>query len=120
MAKQRNSLGVLVLPTPHGTMTWEQYKEAYGIDLNEIFDWSEDVGSIFIKSSFSKFIALDWRPLLNHYGYTFIERAPIELIVGLLLQGLVSGDDDEKIYIATNVVSFTIDAKNKTVDGEEV
>lgn len=33
MAKIRNSLGVLVLPVPVGEMTWEQYKDKYGIDL---------------------------------------------------------------------------------------
>lgn len=121
MAKQRNSLGVLVLPTrtDANTMTWAQYKEKYGIDLNEIFGWTEDVGSVFIKPSFSKFIALDWRPLISEFNYTAIERSPVELIFSMSSQGIVSGDYDEVITFSTNVVYFQIDAKNKTVLGEE-
>lgn len=37
MSKIRNSLGLLVLPVPSDVMTWDEYKEHYGIDLNNIF-----------------------------------------------------------------------------------
>jgi hypothetical protein len=71
MAKQRNSLGVIVLPVPYNeTITWEEYKKRYGIDLDEIFD-STIIGdgyTVRVKDSVTKLILLssDKRYLKNN------------------------------------------------------
>lgn len=57
MAKQRNSLGVIVLPIPYERLTVEEYKSHYGIDLNEIFAIRNN--STHFKKGFSKLIAID-------------------------------------------------------------
>lgn len=65
MAKQRNSLGFLVLPTTgEVTITWEQYKERTGIDLDKLFK-IENIGSddspmykISVRETCRKIIAI--------------------------------------------------------------
>ena len=48
MAKIRNSLGVLVLPIPSEEMTWEQYKDKYGIDLANSLPFKDRSGHMAI------------------------------------------------------------------------
>lgn len=68
MAKQRNSLGIQVLPVPSNeTLTWEQYKERYGIDLEKIFEVVDQTSDpdnpsygVYFKTSFSKIIVLSY------------------------------------------------------------
>ena len=57
MAKQRNPLGICVLPTPGDKITWEEYKTRYGIDLEKIFMDSGD-GYLVFRQSFTKIIAI--------------------------------------------------------------
>ena len=65
MAKQRNSLGLLVLPVLFDG-TWEEYKEATGIDLDKIvkvINTGTDDNpryAIFFKEDFRKLIALSF------------------------------------------------------------
>ena len=67
MAKNKNALGICVLPLPmedSEPVTWERYKELTGIDLNDLFGVSLDLDSdpneyyIRFKKGFSKIIAL--------------------------------------------------------------
>ena len=61
MFKIRNSLGVLVLPVPYqDTISWDKYKQRYGIDLDSIFEIVEkgDDYAIKVKKSCSKMIIL--------------------------------------------------------------
>lgn len=63
MAKQRNSLGICVLTLPNEeTLTWEQYKEKFGIDLEKIFTIYEDTGTYYvqIRKDFRKMIVLSY------------------------------------------------------------
>ena len=69
MAKQRNSLGFLVLPVPHGgsSISWAEYKEKTGIDLEKIFevvdisgDPDDPLYEVAFKTSCSKIIVLSF------------------------------------------------------------
>ena len=58
MAKQRNSLGIVVLRgTNNETISWEDYKKLTGIDLEKIFFINDD-GYISFKRDMSKIILL--------------------------------------------------------------
>ena len=68
MAKQRNSLGICVLTWSSGDskMSFEAYKEKYGVNLDDIFtigivdrsDPDNPIYGVGIKSGYSKIIAL--------------------------------------------------------------
>ena len=69
MAKQRNSLGICVLPVLHGgsPISWDEYKERYGVDLEKIFevvdisgDPDDPMYEVAFKTSFSKIIVLSF------------------------------------------------------------
>lgn len=61
MAKQRNSLGVLVLPVPtNEKISWDEYKDLYGIDLNTLFvvSFDSDLYEVYFNPACSKLILL--------------------------------------------------------------
>lgn len=67
MAKQRNSLGICVLPVPKDEkITWEQYKERFGIDLEKIFLVRLD-GDYYveIRKDFRKLIVLSYEDVYD-------------------------------------------------------
>ena len=124
MAKQRNSLGMIVLPVPYGTMTWDEYKQKYGIDLEKFFK-VEKVGDttdyrVLFRSGNTKLIILSATDELEGTGIgapriaipngfdmavTSIDSASLALYVR----------DDAEVY----GYIFAIKA-NKTVNGGSI
>ena len=118
MAKQRNSLGICVLPIPNGSMTWDEYKETYKIDLSKIF-YNDESDVTRCNPSFSKLIAVsvdprivtnDFFPYLSFptsYG-SFAESDDSTSIVFMVF------DNNDQ-----SGVTFKINAYGKTVVGAE-
>ena len=63
MAKEKNSLGFLVLPVPNGEVSWGEYKDRYGIDIHDIVEFYDDTDNdlyyLRLKNSVSKVILLE-------------------------------------------------------------
>lgn len=66
MSKIRNSLGVLVLPVPNEPLSFAQYKQRYGINLDEVFILNDDDATI-VKPSFTKVIYLSFEGVSSPY-----------------------------------------------------
>ena len=103
MAKQRNSLGVVVLPSFEETISWEEYKKRTGIDLDSIFIIYED--SIWFRPRFGKMVVIDSSnlpyvsapvPTLAHPN--FFSRVAIDDVQELRLA--VMNNDEIGYYIA--------------------
>lgn len=75
MAKQRNSLGLLVFPTTDNeTISWDEYKKRTGIDLDEFLK-IEDLGTpdsplyqISVRETCRKIIAISCETLVGTYS----------------------------------------------------
>lgn len=84
MAKQRNSLGIVVLTWAQGDskMSFEAYKEKYGVNLDDIFtisivdnsDPDNPLYGVGIKNDYSKIIALKNQ---SSYGDPAVSFPPI-------------------------------------------
>ena len=59
MSKIRNSLGVLVLPVPNKQLTWEQYKDKFGIDLASSLGLRKTSSGNYVLNFPRKLIYLD-------------------------------------------------------------
>ena len=66
MSKIRNSLGVLVLPVVYESLSFDQYKQRYGIDLDEIFTLSADEETI-VRASCTKALYLSFGGVSSPY-----------------------------------------------------
>lgn len=79
MAKQRNSLGICVLPAINSErLSWEEYKERTGVDLEKIFYAINNSGdpdnpeyTVLFKTSFSKLIVVNF---VSEYSELAIPR----------------------------------------------
>ena len=62
MSKIRNSLGLLVLTAPQegDVLTWDQYKEQFGIDLHTIFEVDSVSKEVRIRPDVKKIFVVDF------------------------------------------------------------
>ena len=89
MSKIRNSLGVLVLPIPNDYITWEQYKQRYGVDLASLFPTIPSAGHIdfHLSKSPTKLLCVSG---LVPYGY-YPNVVPVSCVEVRVLK---NGDDE--------------------------
>ena len=82
MAKQRNSLGMLILPVITENMTFAEYEQKFGIDLSTIFKISDDGSTVIVDSS--KLILLDIFPTT---GKSIYPKYQVPLITQPVVDG---------------------------------
>ena len=117
MAKQRNSLGVLVLPVPQDTKTFGEYRELYGIDLFKVFPYeikNSDVyfdplnesKLIYISENGGQQFALHLVPLLTISGSTIVDDGNI---IGRTLVLPVTGYDiDSHVFVSIGELIISV------------
>lgn len=110
MSKIRNSLGVLVLTAPHSgdVLTWEEYKEQFGIDLHTIFEVDNDSKEVNIRPDIRKIFAVDFTLPFKDIG----ESGNHLLITPILYVSRTSDSDDDivinTLYFEENTQSFQL------------
>lgn len=112
MAKEKNSLGIVVLtelPIGDPAITFDQYKELYGVDLNEIFVYSTNT-TIF-KQSFTKLIVL--KRVESPYGVT--QPLAFQYNGDSIILASHIGEDEGFVVMS----GLVIDAKLQTVQAYE-
>ena len=122
MAKQRNSLGVLVLPVPDNeSFTWDEYRDLYGIDLTKLFEivLDESGYGVYYKGS-RKLIALSTPESLTRPSNDSARCLPLVIVNNIENQVNLDIDDAYMILkFANNNADLSILVyANKTIVGE--
>ena len=122
MAKQRNSLGIVVLKSFGSTdpISWDEYKKRYGIDLDSIFTYATDDESCAFRGDFTKLLAIDLSGIIYHL-YGKFRHYPVPIVSFAFSTGS-TGDAHETMVItdSNGSYSFNIDTLNKTIQVVEV
>lgn len=121
MAKQRNSLGVLVLPIPQeDDISFEEYKNQFGIDLDKIFECYKDddnIHQVYIRQEVTKLILVS-RPYIrgSQPGIPTVATPKYQRYLNddedsYQIDLIISDDNGDEGYV------LTVIAKNKRVQG---